>query len=218
MRAATTYITALAIGICTMGASGCSILSAQPDPSRFFVLTHVPNADAPPDSVWSAVPSRMHGISLGLGPVTVPGYLDRSEIATRVSPTQVSYSSTNRWAESLPVSVSRVLSENLATLLGTDRIVQYPWFGNISLDYLVEIEILRFESSPTGAGELNARWAIRDGHSRKYLVVRETRIVSPSSAADTAAAVAALSTSLDGLSREIAAALQQLPPPATPHP
>ena len=73
---------------------GCGTLSAKPDPSRFFTLSALtqnePNA--------AKQPSGMPGISLGVGPVTLPGYLVRQEIVVRVARNQLILSEHDRWA------------------------------------------------------------------------------------------------------------------------
>ena len=54
---------------------------------------------------------------LGMGPVMLPDYLKRSELATRVEPDQVQFSDIDRWAEPLRNDFPRVLSEDLSTQL-----------------------------------------------------------------------------------------------------
>jgi uncharacterized lipoprotein YmbA len=193
--------------------AGCSILAPQPDTSHFFVLAPLSNTDVEQSGSQSRPLSNM---ILGLGPVKLPPYLDRNEIALRLSPTQVTYSNTDRWAEPLSVNVSRVLVQNLSRLLGTDRIVMFPWSSAIEVDYQIRIELLNFEAAKGGEAQLAARYAILGGGRREPLVVREATFSRPA-AADTAAEVTGLSATLGDLSRDIAAALRQLPEPqATP--
>ena len=189
--------------------AACSILAPQPDSSQFFVLAPLADATTPrTGSASQALPDAV----LGLGPIKLPPYLDRNEVATRLSPTQITYSTVDRWAEPLSVSVSRVLLLNLSLLVGTDRIVTYPWPNIPKVDYQIEIELLSFDITTTGETQLLARYGILEGHTRRPLVVREANFSRPA-AADTPAAVTALSASLGDLSQDIAAALRQLPKP-----
>jgi len=193
--------------------AGCSILAPQPDTSQFFVLAPLPITDTPQSGSESPL---LPNAILGLGPVKLPPYLDRNEIAVRVSPTQVTYSTTDRWAEPLDVNVNRVLLQNLSQLLGTDRIVIYPWSNAVQVAYQIRIELLSFEATKSGEAQLTARYGILRGIEREPLVIREANFSRPS-AEGTAASVTALSATLGDLSRDIAAALRQLPPPpATP--
>jgi uncharacterized lipoprotein YmbA len=203
---------ASALALCSLLVTGCSILAPQPDTSQFFVLAPLPNTDTQRGGSESLpLPNAM----LGLGPIKLPPYLDRNEIAVRVSPTQVTYSTTARWAEPLTVNVSRVLLQNLSQLLGTNRIVIYPWSNAVAVAYQIRIELLSFEATKSGEAQLTARYGILRGGERQPLVVREVNFSRPA-ATDTAAAVTALSTLLGDLSRDIAAAVRQLPPQATP--
>jgi len=91
---------------------GCSILAPRPDRSRFFTLTSMPAAHRA--EVQSPQPGTTRPIVYGLGPIRLPAYLDRNEVATRVSPTEVTYSATDRWAAPLAATVSSVLVQILA--------------------------------------------------------------------------------------------------------
>ncbi|MGH7872044.1 MAG: PqiC family protein, partial [Candidatus Binatia bacterium] len=103
--------------------AACGSFSAKPDPSRFFTLSALP---APEDAAKKA-PGDSSGISLGIGPITLPGYLDRQEIVIRVAQNQINLAENDRWAEPLEENFSRVLSQNVAALLRADRVNAYPW-------------------------------------------------------------------------------------------
>ena len=60
-----------------------------------------------------------------------------------------------------------MLSENLATLLNTQRIEKYPWALTTKVDYQVEVDVQRFETTSDGQSQLIASWIIRDGHERQ---------------------------------------------------
>jgi uncharacterized lipoprotein YmbA len=184
--------------------AGCSILSPQPDRSRFYVLTS--SVDAPGPTSGAAA------YTLGLGPIKFPDYLDRSQIVTRVAPNQVVFSDVDRWAEPLDRNFSRVLSENLARLLNTERIISLPTFVPTNVEYEIPIEVLRFESDGSGVVELTARWAIRRPKEGKLLHTRESRIVETASEARTQAMVVALSGAVGKLGEEIAREIERLAP------
>jgi hypothetical protein len=185
-------------------AGACSVLAPRPDPSRYFVLTALAEnerSDGTP----------LDGVALGLGPIGLPAYLQRAGIATRVGPNRVEFSEVARWAEPLDASFGRVVAENLSRLLGSDRIVMYPWFDATRPDYTVQIDVLRFERGSDGVAELAARWLIKDGTSRALLEDREASLREPVAGTDTEAAVAALSRAVAELSRELASAIRRLP-------
>jgi len=204
MKNSTIATTALLLGV--LVASACSPLAPIPDRSRFFTLTPAPAAQA--DAETS---ERAALIVYGLGPVILPAYLDRNQVATRLSPTEVAYSQWDRWAEPLGTNVSSVLQQQLASELGTDTIVAYPWVG-IPVDYQIEVRLLRFESDTTGASYLVARWTIRDVQRDRKLVTKETSLTRSGKANDTPASTAALSGMLSELGHDIAGAVRKLPP------
>jgi uncharacterized lipoprotein YmbA len=194
--------------------AGCSILAPQPDTSHFFMLAPLSSTDTQQNGSES---TALANLMLGLGPIKLPPYLDRNEIAMRLSPTQVTYSAVDRWAEPLNVNVSRVLLQNLSELLGTDRIVMYPWSNAVEVAYQIRIELLSFEATKNGEAQLRARYGIVPGGGRQALTVREVNFSRPAGA-ETAAAVTALSATLGDLSRDIAAAVRQLPAPRATSP
>jgi uncharacterized protein len=193
---------------------GCSVLAPLPDRSRFFTLAPLPEAQARRADAPRAAAAAGGAIMYGLGPITLAAYLDRNDVATRVSPTELTYSPTDRWAEPLTAAVTSVLLQNLSALLATDRILSYPWMADVKVDYQIPISVLRFERDVAGRSRLTARWAIKDAHSGRYVVVKDATFTRTGRAGDTAAAAAALSGTLGDLSSEIAATLRALPPPA----
>jgi uncharacterized protein len=194
----------LLLGVCM---TACSVLAPIADRSRFFTLTASPVARA--DA--AAYDDQAPGVIYGLGPIILPAYLDRNQVATRLSPTEIAYSQWDRWAEPLAVNISSVLRQQVASDLGTDAIVAYPWAGGIAVDYQVEVRLLRFESDTTGASYLVARWMIRDVPHDRRLLAKEISLTRPGKPNDTSASTAALSDMLGELGHEIATTLRDPP-------
>ncbi len=193
-------------------AGACSPLGPIPDRSRYYTLTPPPVARA--DSETRRAPST---IVYGLGPVTLPAYLDRSQVATRLSTTEVAYSQWDRWAEPLGANIAWVLRQNLVEELGADDIVAYPWAG-AGVDYQVEVRLLCFETDVKGETRLVARWSVRDVRHDRLIVRKETTLTRAGKPDDRAGSTAALSSTLGELGHEIAAALRDLPPPTAAAP
>jgi uncharacterized lipoprotein YmbA len=196
-----------AIGACAILAAGCSVLSPQPDRSRFYILTPVSDSGA-----MAAIPastSTDSQLTIGVGPVDFPGYLRRLPVVTRVAANRIEISDEKRWAEPLDKNFVRVLSENLAKLLDTQRIEKYPWELRTKIDYQVEVDVQRFETTADGQTQLVASWIIRDGPSDKILYASETTTGAPAGA-DEASASSALSSDLATLSKEIASRVTKL--------
>lgn len=201
------------LAVCLL-VGGCTILGPIQNPDRFFTLTAVQGIPAADDGGAPAVTGPAAGVVYGLGPIKLPAYLDRNEIATRISPTEVRYSNLDRWAEQLPANVSAVLEQDLSSLLGTARVIVFPWPHEADVTYQIEITFNRFDVDLAGQSQLLAKWAIKDTRQGRYVALRETALTRAGEANDTPAAVVAMSTLLGELSGEIATALRAIPPPA----
>ena len=174
---------------------GCSPLAPRPDYAKFFVLTPITDSSNP-------VPSKSN-LAIGVGPIDFPGYLQRTQVVTRTAPNQIELSPIDRWGEPLDKNFKRVLSENLAQLLNTYRIEEYPWNHETKVDYQIAIQVLNFETTADSQSLLRARWIIKDPSNGRDLYATETTANSPVSPGDTGTS-SALSSDLATLSRAIA--------------
>jgi uncharacterized protein len=189
-------ITGALLGLLALSFAGCGSFLPKSRPSRLFALS--------PISQSGDDPSDSRQISLGIGPIRLPGYLDRQEIMTRVAPNRFDPLEYDRWAEPLDENFTRVLTQNLSVLLRTDRIVAFPWQPQDRPRYRVEIRVLRFESNSAREAELSARWAVIDESGKAEPSFNESRLTRPVKENSIDASVAALSETVADLSREIA--------------
>jgi len=173
--------------------AGCGFLSPKADPTRFYVLTAVADAPAPP-----------RGLAVGLGPIVLPSYLQRPELALRVGPNEVRFREFDRWAGSLPAQVGSVLGENLRRVLGADRVVLFPWYSGTKLDLVVELQVFRFEPDHDGLAHLLGHWRLRDAAHATDLTAADVDLSEPVASRDPDGEVAALSRLLAQLARQIA--------------
>jgi uncharacterized lipoprotein YmbA len=176
--------------------AGC----AATTPTRFYTLSGLV---APPAE---ATQGLAH-LAVGVGPVTLPEYLNRPQIVTRAGSNRIILADFDSWAEPLDGLFARTLTENLSLLLGTDDVVPLPLRRTIPLDYDVEVNVTRFDVDSGGHAVLDAHWVVyRDVDGQLVHSARST-IVEPAPTDDQAAGVKALSQALGDLSRQIAAAI-----------
>lgn len=185
------------------GVPACTLLAPKPDQTQFFVLTPLAPASASAGS---------NTLQIGVGPIMVPEYLDRTNIVRRFAANRIAISEFEWWAEPLDASLMRVLGDNIAARLGTAAVLRYPWPLLMKPAYAVAISFSRFDIVEPDRVQLSARWIIRAGQPQRALVTRESNIEKTPAGPSTADAVTALSQTLDDLSAEIAAAIQTLPP------
>jgi uncharacterized lipoprotein YmbA len=186
--------------------AGCSSLLAPiPDKSRFFILTPI----APGESGSPAPQSGAGTLVLGLGPIKFPAYLDRIEVVTQVEPNRLEVSEINQWAEPLKNNFTRVLAENLSTLLGAAEIEHFPWYSTTHMDYQLAVEVGRFDSDAQGNARLIAQWTIEDPTTKKIRDRGESNLAVPG-AGDAGQSAVALSRVLADFSRQLATAIGQV--------
>jgi hypothetical protein len=182
-----------------MHLAGC----ASSAPSRFYVLSPLAST-----KVESQALKDEGCIALGVGPVELPAYLDRPQIVTRVSENELNLAEFDKWAEPLKDNFSRVLVENLSTLLCADAISIFPWKGPTPIDYRIEVTVIRMDGNVGGNASLVARWAIFRENDRKMLLARQSSFSRLLSSEGYKALVSAQSRAIADLSREIAEAIK----------
>jgi len=192
-----------------MLAVSCSPLGPLPNHNKFFILSPISQ-----EGVSGTSASLDQQIAIGVGPIDFPEYIKRPEVVTRTTANRIDVSERNRWAGPLDKNFTRILSQNLATLLNSQRIQNYPWDRVSPVDYKVVVNVEQFDNNDKQA-TLIARWSIRDGHDGKELYATETTSSAPVGAGEEGAS-AALSSNVAALSREIASRLTLLS--QHPHP
>ena len=192
----------LALGVCA-GLTGCfGFLKPAKPTARHFVLAPLPAAES--------AGARAGGVSVGIGPVKLAGYLFSTSLAVRKGANEIEYLPTAFWGERLDTGLHRVLAANLATLLPTDQIRLSAWqSGEVSAEVYVAIE--RFEVDARGEGEIAAWWRILSPGGEKTLKAGECRRTKqgPAPETDPAGGVATLSELAGDLSRQVAQAVKE---------
>jgi uncharacterized lipoprotein YmbA len=136
----------------------CSFLSARNDPTRFAVLASV---DELPGAAAHDAEAPPSAVRVGLGPVTLPEYVRRTEIVSRIDGTRLVPSATERWAEPIDRAFVRVLAIDLQRTLGVGRIVNHPWYESDRPDVQIEIAFSRCEGDESGQIVVAAHWTGR---------------------------------------------------------
>ena len=169
------------------------------------------------NSLQSGAPSAEkakaeNDLTIGVGPVKIPAYLDRPEMATRSAPDSLQFAEFDKWAEPLERNLTRVIAENLAILLSTNRVGVFPWLNSAQVQYQVTVDITQLERMPDGKVILAARWNILGDQGENMLVIESSRFSIPIESAGYGAMASAESRAVEALRREIATAIKSLPP------
>lgn len=183
----------------------CSGCFGSSKPSSFYTLNTVAEASRQ---------APLADLSLVVGPLALPEYLDRPQIVIRRTPNRVSIDEFHRWAGSFKQELLRVVAEDLSRLLGTARVVTYP---NQASDahYRVLLDIQRFDGTLDDQVVLDMRWTIESLAPHKVLIQRRTRLTERVSSDDVERLLAAKSRLLGQLSQQIAQSLRRLGAPGS---
>ncbi len=195
-------IMVLIVVICLPTLIGCvNIGKGTVDPTLFYLLSAPGWEDRQKQTVQD------DGLVIGVGPVSIPGYLKRHHIVTRTTENEIQLADFHRWGEHLEDGIPRVIAENISGQLPGDWVVIYPWRKDIQPDYRVSIEVYRFDAVFEGDAILNIQWVLL-GKDRKDVLMKVqgdyTRPVTGESYGDI---VTAESLILKDLSVDIVAAI-----------
>lgn len=196
---------AIAFLLPLMVLNGCGFGRRQP-PTQLYILTSLPRTEG-------TLATGGQGTAIGVGPISLPEYVNRSQIVTGSNRNELSQASSAQWAEPLEDNLTRVLAENLSVLLSTARVIPFPWQGFAPVEYQVVVGVTRFLGEPGGEVSLEALWNIVGTDGRSVVVSRQSSVREQVGGQDYGALAAAMSRAVAALSRDIAEAIAALPQP-----
>jgi len=188
-------LTALLLG------AGCSLPQAQPDPTRFYVLTAPAAAPA----------AEADGAVLGLRNLEVAAYLRSRSLIVRKGENEVEFLEFARWGEALDAGLARVLRENLLAAGAAAQVVTVPFPLDQHRDFDVTVRVLACEGRADGAVLFRAAWELWSTGAGAEVVARGD--YQPAGltwdARTETSLVAGLSQAVAGLGAEITAAVSR---------
>jgi len=190
----------LLLSLLAIGLAGCFGMTPR---AVYYTLSPMERSGNPPP------PPAGDQLAVGIGPVKFPDELDRPAIVTRNGRNRLEVNEFRRWGGSLERNVTRVMEENLAMLLKTDRVMSRPWERYFQPDVRIALDIRQFDGRLGEYASLNATWTILRTGSDAPLLVRRTIIQEAVTGEGYDGLVDAQSRTLAGLCRDIAAALAE---------
>jgi len=213
-RASRVVVTAVAAA----GLLAACSFNPKEDPTRYYVLAMLSDNPGLYEAAGLAgnteeqasLSSGPHlEISVGVGPITMPGYLTRLRMVTRESDNELKYLEAQRWAQPLGESLQYAIVTNLGMLMWSDGVVAHPWYKTRQPDYSVEVDVGRFERDHDGSARLFARWSVRDTDGA-ILDAASFDQALPADSTSIASTVDAQSQLVAAMSRAIADALRRV--------
>ena len=98
----------------------------------------------------------------GVGPIKLPGRLDRAQIMTRTGKNAIKIHEYHRWGDSLQRQVEEVLAKNLSEHLKVTQVVVYPWEHALRPQYQILITVRNLEGNLTSGTHLDVIWQLID--------------------------------------------------------
>ncbi len=144
-------------------AASCLIACQSAPPVQYYVLEPI-NVTMPPD--YEAVNSKA---VIGIGPITIPGLLDRKKMVTRGLDNTVHIAEFQEWAVPIQDNIAETLAHNLTSLQPSYIFRVYPWSVYGMVDFQVVIDILRFDATPGKSVNLEAIWTIKNEKNQVLL-------------------------------------------------
>ena len=131
--------------------TGCSI-GGKTNPSQFYVLD---------SQLKHTASNNLSNLRLGVGPIVIPGYIDRPQIVTKTESAELQIAEFNRWAEPMEEMFTRTLAENIQISTGSHHIYSFPWTSNLEVDYRVTAKVIKFENNSAGDAILLVHWELK---------------------------------------------------------
>jgi hypothetical protein len=203
MRFGKSCFAAVMLVVFTMILTGC--IGGTSKPSKFYLLRSMEN---PQKSLPTA--GNEDSVSVLIGPITLPAYLDRTQMVTMAGKYELVLEEFNRWGEPLKDNFYRVLMEDLSLLLNTSEVYAYDRDGALTADYQVVIDVTRFDSVASGYAILTAFWTVSGKDSSSPVIKRKSVFRKAVPPTGITGVVEAQNRTLAELSREIAKVIQSL--------
>ena len=188
--------------------AGCIDLGLGPGTRQTTQLYTLTAAD--PTSL-EAADSHTSKLAIGVGPVTLPAYLDRSQILVRVGPRQLEALPFAQWAEPLEENVARVLVTHLAARTGSQAVYRYPWPQHQAPPVQLHLTVERFDAGRSGEAVLVVFWGWRDGEGNPLTPAARSVYRQPVAGNRADDLVAAMSRLIEDFSRAVSRELGRLP-------
>jgi uncharacterized protein len=101
-------------------------------------------------------------LTVGVGPINLPSYIDRSELVFQSGPNEFQIPPNVSWAGSLRENIAAVLARNLQEQLAAHEVLSYPWPSGRAPARRVALDIRQFHGISGSDAILDVDWRIQD--------------------------------------------------------
>lgn len=183
------------VGLSVVFLAGCVSTGPQTQYFSLFAIT--------PEAAPSLAPASAQ-ISLGVGPVSLPEFMENPAVVSTTASQQVRVSGRYAWAGELKDSMARVMAANLSEALQTDNVWQFPWDTRARPSYQLRVVFSEFNGERGGDVKLAANWLLIDTSENSPVLVRSLRLTTTTADEAIDTYVTALNTLLNQFSKTLA--------------
>ena len=169
-------------------------------PSRYYHMAAGPPATPAPGEQSSVII---------VDRVAMAAYADRSPLVMRVGPSEVSFAEFDAWAEPVSGQIATVVADALGDQFGREQVMIKADRLHQTPDFLVDLDVIRFEIDADNNALLDARWTLLQGSQEAVAAQgREWITRMPKEAESFDARAQALTATLIALADRIGASIE----------
>ncbi len=158
--------------------SACEGIGGPSTPTEFYRLTSVDLSGKSYSSELGA------DLSIGIGPITIPGYANRPQIVSAGAGGRLIVEDFHHWAEPIQDNIERLLVADIASMLSARQVFHYPTnFTPTSESLQIEVVISEMLRMADGKVQLSASWNIKKLVDNRLVRRDAVKYISNSSAA-----------------------------------
>ena len=188
--------------ICALASLLMTACGSSP-PVRYFSLS---------PTVAATGPEAGDTIALGLGPIRMAEYLNRSQLVTRGPGQEIIVDEFNRWAEPLSPAFHRIVSTDVDNAVDGLVVVAFPWESAVRgvVDYRLLGDVARFDADRGGRVVLEVQWGVVEIATGQRIIrpQRAQYLAQARSADDPASVASAMNEALAAFSRDVAGRME----------
>lgn len=143
-------------------------------------------------------------LSFGIGPITLPEYMDNPNIVSLSDRQQVRVSGQYAWAGDLKRAMGRVIADNLSQYWLLDKVSAFPWDNRVRPDYQVHLVFDEFGGQRGGEVRLRVFWRLLNQRGDRVYLAKRAAMSAVTADTTAEAYVAALNDLLNQLSNAVA--------------
>lgn len=171
--------------------------------SNFYILA--------PTNNYQLVDSNLeNNISVGIGNLELPDYLQKPQIVTFKNNNELHFDEFNRWAQPLDENFNDIVLENLSNMIPTNNIYLFMWPEEKLDIFQVTIKINHFELRSDSTVVLDARWSVSVSNEIVFLMTEKSTYHEKITNLDYNKIVATMSKLTGDLCKDIASEIKRM--------